>query len=209
MSFQSLTRSGLGRALAWSLVAHVLLLWPSPYRRQAEEQTTLLTASLRPVVAKREFNNQVPSTAKNSAPLRFRGAKAASGLDLAASAAYSTAPDGARSSDRSPPAALSDDAGDAEGLRGYRLALAREASYHKHYPQQAIDAGWSGVVRIQVTIPPDGMPQQALLGSSGYSSLDGAAEEMLRLAIPTTQIPESVRGKAFSVVLPVVFELPE
>jgi protein TonB len=97
----------------------------------------------------------------------------------------------------------------ADGLRGYRLALAREAGRHKSYPQQAIDAGWSGTVQVQVTMPVDGLPRQALLASSGFVLLDSAATEMLRRALPTTPVPESLRGRAFSVTLPIVFELAQ
>jgi protein TonB len=105
--------------------------------------------------------------------------------------------------------AATDEFVSAEGLRGYRLALARAAGQYRRYPQQAIDAGWHGTVEIRVTIPLDGRPQLTLLRSSGFALLDSAAEEMLGLALPATQLPESVRGRAFSVVLPIVFELPE
>lgn len=99
---------------------------------------------------------------------------------------------------------------DADGLRSYRLALAREARRHKRYPSQAIDAGWGGTAEVRVSVPAVGAVQVAeLTKSSGHPLLDEAALEMLRQAAPATPVPAALRGRAFAVNLPVVFELPE
>jgi periplasmic protein TonB len=99
---------------------------------------------------------------------------------------------------------------DADGLRSYRLALAREAKRHKRFPTRAIEAGWVGTTELRVSVSADGMaPTVRLEKSSGHDALDEAALDMLRLALPTTPVPPSLRGRTFAVNLPVVFELPE
>lgn len=98
---------------------------------------------------------------------------------------------------------------DAEGLRGYRMALAREARRFKRYPARALEAEWSGTAEVSVALAADGLPLAVqLVRSSGHDLLDEAALEMLRRALPATPVPDSLRGRAFSVNLPVVFELP-
>jgi periplasmic protein TonB len=99
---------------------------------------------------------------------------------------------------------------DADGLRSYRVALAREARSFKRYPSRAIEGGWSGTVELRVSVPPDrGMPGVRLTKSSGYPVLDEAALDMLRQALPTTPIPAPLQEQGFSVDLPIVFELPQ
>lgn len=208
MSFQSLARPGLHRALALSLVAHLLLLWPSPPGWQARERPAPLTATLRPTGQVGIAGQRVPIRTGDTAPSPQQHQESAPGSGVPTPTPNWTVADGTRSGDRPEPV-QTEGVVDAEGLRGYRLALAREASRHKIYPQQAIDAGWRGTVQVQVTMPAEGLPQHALLGSSGFPLLDGAAEEMLRHALPATALPESLRGKRFSVILPIVFELPD
>lgn len=99
---------------------------------------------------------------------------------------------------------------DAEGLRDYRLALAREARRYKRYPREAIEAGWVGTAQVQVAIRADGPPPAPrLVRSSGHDVLDAAALDMLRQAQPATSLPPTLRGRSFVVSLPVVFELPD
>jgi periplasmic protein TonB len=99
---------------------------------------------------------------------------------------------------------------DAEGLRAYRVALAGEARRYKRYPPRAIEAGWSGTTELRVSMAPgQAVPAVQLSQSSGYPVLDEAALDMLRRALPATPIPASLRERAFSVDLPIVFDLPQ
>lgn len=101
---------------------------------------------------------------------------------------------------------------DAESLRSYRLALAREARRSRRYPARAIEAGWSGTVELRVSASPGlGAPlvRVDLAKSSGYPVLDDAALEMMREALPSAAIPAPLRERAFSVDLPILFELPD
>lgn len=113
-----------------------------------------------------------------------------------------------------PPAttALASSAGilDADGLRGYRLALASQARGHRRYPRQAEDAGWQGTAEVRVTVLAGGMAQDPeLLHSSGHAVLDRAAVDMLRGALAVTPVPPVLRQQTFVIDLPVVFELAE
>jgi TonB family protein len=205
MSFQSLAHSGLGRALAWSLTAHLLLLWPSPPARRVFEQPEPLLVTL-PTPAS-AIITKLPVKPPNPDPIAARHVSAAAISDVPVVTSGSTSTDGARSDNRPLPVALVD--GDAESLRGFRLALARAAVRFKRYPQQAIDAGWSGTVSVRVTMSAEGPLQQTLLESSGFAALDDSAVEMLRQALPATPVPASLRGKSFAVTMPIVFELPD
>jgi len=99
---------------------------------------------------------------------------------------------------------------DAEGLRGYRIELARVARAYRRYPRQAEEAGWQGTAELHITVLEGGIAQEPkLLHSSGHAVLDEAALAMLRQALPRTPVPPVLRQRAFVLDLPVVFELPE
>lgn len=95
---------------------------------------------------------------------------------------------------------------DADGLRQYRLALAREARRYKHYPERAMLAGIGGTAQVRIDIGVDGSVRSARLAeSSGNDSLDAAAVAMVRQAAPRALLPEMLRGRAFPVTLPIIF----
>lgn len=102
----------------------------------------------------------------------------------------------------------SDAAPDAAGLRQYRLALAGEARKHKRYPEAARRAGWHGTAEVRIQVGAHAR-QAELVGSSGHAALDRAAVDMLRLAAARTELPEALRGRQFTVLLPVVFEVED
>ncbi len=101
--------------------------------------------------------------------------------------------------------------GDAlDGLRGYRLSVASEARRYKRYPPQAMAAGWAGTAEVRLEVGGDGRPRAATVGrSSGYEPLDRAALTMIDAGALRARLPESLRGKTFAVVLPVVFNLDD
>ena len=97
-----------------------------------------------------------------------------------------------------------------DGLRGYRLALATQARRFKRYPAQAMASGWTGSTDIRVEVGSDGRPLAAAVArSSGHDVLDRAALAMIDAGALRARLPESLRGKAFAVVLPVVFNLDD
>ncbi len=88
---------------------------------------------------------------------------------------------------------------DLDGVRQYRLNLAREARQLKNYPDLARERGWEGVVAVVVTTVVGARgPQVSLSQSSGIDVLDKAATELMELAVQTASLPESLRGHQFA-----------
>lgn len=99
---------------------------------------------------------------------------------------------------------------DAAGLRQFRLALAGEARRLRRYPEQARRAGLAGTTEVRIAVEAGGTMRRADLSrSSGHALLDAAALEMLGEAVTRTSLPESLRGRNFAVLLPVVFEVED
>lgn len=233
---------GFARALAISLFAHFLLLWPSTPEWRGPVVVTPLQATLRPVLPpktvvetiasptpttaptpgapKRRERKDIPPSTQSAvlASAELKDIQEATNLDWTPNAASRSAGAPlAPATSTAPPApravasSLEASEGiDPEGLRSYRLALARAAGRHKRYPVQAIEAGWAGTAEVRVMGRADGVAQAAeLVKSSGHAVLDEAALEMLRRAIPATPLPPTLQGQAFAVNLPVLFELPD
>jgi protein TonB len=218
------------RAFAISLLLHVFLLWPALSAWRDAVPAAPLMASLRPMtvpgalatsatVSKPVTAGKSEKAAKQTLaqPLAIPDASAEmrpavpSFLTETIPARSSEAPVSAAAAQPTISAALpTSDGIDADGLRSYRLALAREARRFKRYPSQAVDAQWSGTAELRVTVQADGVAMAAeLTKSSGHAALDDAALDMLRHALPVTPVPVVLRGRAFAVNLPVMFELPD
>ena len=95
----------------------------------------------------------------------------------------------------------------ADGLRRYRLGLATQSRRFKRYPAQALAAGWAGKVEVFLAVDSAGQAMVTLNKSSGHEALDRAAQTMIEAGAQHTPVPDVLRGKAFSVVLPVVFDI--
>jgi protein TonB len=105
-----------------------------------------------------------------------------------------------------PPAETADPA----TLGQYRIAIITAAKRYKRYPRIAIDNNWEGQAEVRMVIAPDGSIASITIKTrSGYESLDQQALEMIRKAKPLTPIPASLRGRGFTVDVPVVFSLKE
>ncbi|MBI3141051.1 MAG: energy transducer TonB [Rhodocyclales bacterium] len=97
-----------------------------------------------------------------------------------------------------------------DGVRAYRLGLARGARAYKRYPELARERGWEGTAEVRVDVSREGRPRQVLLArSSGHELLDREAVAMLARAAAAAAVPESLRGREFAVSLPVLFDLSE
>jgi protein TonB len=224
-------------AILASLLLHVLLLWPAALRPPAQEARALLQATVRspqplpvpelpkpttpravapaptpasaqvtpvaqPLEAPRQLSVPLPSVtasasaavvaAASPAPLSLAGATAtvaAAGSSLTASAASGEALD---------------------GLRGYRLAVASQARRFKRYPPEAKASGWTGSTEVRLDVGAEGQPRPATVSrSSGHDSLDRAALAMIDAGAARARLPDSLRGRNFTVTLPVMFNLDE
>jgi protein TonB len=106
-----------------------------------------------------------------------------------------------------PPASVGVDAGT---LAQYRLAVMSAARQFKRYPRVARDQSWQGRVEIRLAIAPGGeISALSVRSSTGYELLDQHALEMIERAKALVQIPPALRGKEFSMDIPVVFSLRE
>jgi protein TonB len=94
---------------------------------------------------------------------------------------------------------------DAAGLRTYRLALAGEARRQRRVTENTRRLGLSGTAEIRILVSPQQRLAE-LTRSSGHAPLDTAALEMLQRAAEVAPLPESLRGRRFTLRLPVLFE---
>ena len=225
--FQSIVRKagGGGRlmpALLISLALHLLLLWPAALPRMAMETGQApLVATLRAEAVPEPS----PPPAQRGTPVSGKASHARSAAaeqPVAAAALARPAPAVlAEQAAASPGAAAADAARgmapaaagegpDAEGLRAYRIGLAREARAHRRYPPLARERGWTGTAEVRVDVSPGGQPWQVLLArSSGHEVLDREAVLLMRNAAATTVLPDSLRGREFAVRMPVTFDIAD
>ncbi len=97
---------------------------------------------------------------------------------------------------------------DAGTLEQYRLALIVATRRYKRYPAIAMEKGWQGRVEVHMVIGANGMIASASIkASSGHEILDNQALDMLKKGKTTVPIPTGLRGKDFSVDVPVIFNL--
>ena len=97
-----------------------------------------------------------------------------------------------------------------DGLRGYRLAVAGQARRFKRYPADARASGRTGSTEVRLEVGGDGTPRPSTVSrSSGHDSLDRAALAMIDAGAARARLPNSLRGRGFTVLLPVVFSLDD
>lgn len=228
-----LGRSDIGRALAVSLVLHAILLlqampgassvWSqrgftppgnsldATLRRAIGSAPVTPTLSTGPPVktAPAQHGKHLPAALPPSTHVTSDLASASAGPSETGVTATrllagqeATTPAGSAAL-----AAPSGDEGlDANGLRRYRFGLAVEARRFKRYPQEALEQGWSGTAHLSVVIADSGVVQSVqLVNSSGHEVLDAVALDILGKAALHAVVPPSLRGRTFSVPLPVEF----
>ncbi len=107
----------------------------------------------------------------------------------------------------SAPAPAFDEAGT---IAQYRIALMQVASTLKTYPRIAQENNWQGRVELRLTVGAGGgITSLAVKSGTGYAVLDQHALDMLRRAQPKTPLPAGLRGREFSLEVPVVFGLKD
>lgn len=108
------------------------------------------------------------------------------------------------------PTSIAVDAFDPATLGQYRIAIIAAAKRYKKYPRLAMDNNWEGQAEIRMVIGADGtIASISVKTRSGFEVLDEQAMEMIRKAKPLAPIPPQLRGKGFTVDVPVVFSLKE
>lgn len=221
-----------------SLLLHVLVLWPGVTRVLTKDAPSILHATLRKPPQPEETRPLEPPRAAAPAPILEKPAPTPRQQVLEQATAVSVPPVSAPAASLSRPLPAPEAAGAAtvppsvaapaaaasgamvteanasgeavDGLRGYRLAVASQARRFKRYPAQAMASGWQGSAEIRVEVGGDGRPRAAtVVRSSGHELLDRAALAMIDAGALRARLPESLRGKPFAVVLPVVFNLDD
>jgi protein TonB len=95
-------------------------------------------------------------------------------------------------------------------LEIYRMELMRMARNYKRYPRVALDNNWEGRVIVRMVIGANGMiASLTVVSSAGHEILDKQALDMLQKAKPRVQIPPALRGKEFSIEIPVIYNLKD
>src|SRR3989338_3576904 len=183
MTFHSLEMRALALrrlryALAASLVLHLLVLWLGASRVLTKDTHSVLLATLhKPSLLATKAAPSMPPHAVPPAPALATGS-ISDALVTEASASGEA----------------------ADGLRGYRLAVATQARRFKRYPSQAMASGWEGSADIRVEVGSDGRPRAVTVArSSGREMLDRAALVMIDAGALRARLPDSLRGKAFAV----------
>jgi len=120
-----------------------------------------------------------------------------------------SAPPPAKSEARVGPASAPAPAFDEAGtIAQYRIALMQVASTLKTYPRIAQENNWQGRVELRLTVGAGGgITSLAVKSGTGYAVLDQHALDMLRRAQPKTPLPAGLRGREFTLEVPVVFGL--
>lgn len=120
------------------------------------------------------------------------------------SAPSATAPASESPAKAAPPSA------EAGALEKYRSDLIGMARRYKRYPRVALDNNWEGRVVVQMVVGANGMiASLRVTTSSGHEVLDRQAVDMLRKAKPLVPIPPAMRGREFSVEIPVIYDLKD
>ncbi|MDR0736352.1 MAG: energy transducer TonB [Zoogloeaceae bacterium] len=100
--------------------------------------------------------------------------------------------------------------GMADALPAYLIAIGDNARKLRRYPERARALGHEGRVDIRLIWRPGmSVPHVELQRGSGSALLDRQGLNMLRQAAIHTPMPEDLRQRAFSLVLPVEFSLEQ
>jgi len=114
----------------------------------------------------------------------------------------------------SPPAARAEPAPaaaagpDPGSVARFRLELMDIARRYKRYPRIAQDNNWEGRVELRIAFADSGaISSLTVKKGTGHAALDEEAQAMIRRAQAQATVPPALRGKAFTLEIPVDFFL--
>ncbi len=210
------------RPLCLSLLAHGFLLWQAPDRLLTPEQLPAGGPSLHASLQNTAIppHGAEPPPARSDEEVKRPPARLREERSPRPPRPAPTAPGNTFFPDPDPPRNpeipvknLTESAPDglsSNALRHYHLALARSARQFRQPSQEAREAGWHGRVVIRMAVSAGGVPVAlAIVNSSHFPALDRAALEMMRLAADHADIPQGLRGRAFTIDLAVDFKADE
>lgn len=109
-----------------------------------------------------------------------------------------------------PPAKAAPPSVEAGALEKYRSDLIGMARRYKRYPRVALDNNWEGRVVVHMVVGANGVIASLRVTTrSGHDVLDRQAVDMIRKAKPLVPIPPAMRGREFSVEIPVIYDLKD
>ncbi len=205
----------LVRALAISLVLHAMVLWQtpaiisgSPSLMRAVPRPTIQLALILPgsaaLLSAPENPKNIASGEKLRPAVRHLSPPVSSAVQKATAVSLPAVEPAAS------PIVQDGSTIDANGIRQYRVSLAATARKFKKSSALALASGLSGTAEIRIEIESSGLPlPPQLQHSSGDDQLDDAALQLIGNAVQNTRMPASLRGKSFSMHLPVEFRLDE
>lgn len=92
----------------------------------------------------------------------------------------------------------------------FRQDLIEKAGQYKRYPKMAVDNGWTGQVTVRIEVADNGsVASVRVKASSGNPVLDAQALETFRKAAPEVIVPPVLRGKAFAVEIPMIYNFKD
>lgn len=108
------------------------------------------------------------------------------------------------------PVSASATGADPGSLARFRLELMDIARRYKKYPRIARENNWQGRVELRIAFAASGgIASLSVKKGTGHAVLDEEAQAMIRNAQPQAAIPPALRGKAFTLEIPVDFFLTE
>lgn len=203
------------RALFLSVVIHLVLLLGSPAGSIRARPEHVRTGALQGILAKPAVGEHRGGV-QGGTPLKKGRAlwREAVSPVPSANSAVAHAPNGKTQEtvgERLSTLATTDEAEiSADGLRQYRLDLARVARQYKRYPAVARQRAWEGDVLVLVRLDSAlTVPGVELVSSSGYQDLDAEAVALVGMAVRSANVPDSLRGRSIALRLPVRYSLRE
>ncbi len=95
-------------------------------------------------------------------------------------------------------------------MQDYVLSVQQKISRAIIYPKEAQEAGWEGVVKVELLILQDGTLAFSLIKeSSGYEVFDKEALRIIKKSVPFGEFPSGSKMKEISITIPIVFNLKE
>ena len=199
------------RAAAVPLTARLAKPESSPEQTKVEPHSPAPLPAPRPAGAAKA----VPQTA---APVRVPAAPVSS-METSSKAEEPTpgapiapAQPAARSEARAevPPGPAAASGPDPGSVARFRLELMEIARRYKRYPRIAQDNNWEGRVELRIAFSESGaISSLSVRKGTGRAVLDEQAQAMIRSAQAQASIPPALRGKAFTLDIPVDFFLKE
>jgi len=109
-----------------------------------------------------------------------------------------------------PPPAAAASGPDPGSIARFRLELMDIARRYKKYPRIARDNNWQGRVELRIAFSASGgIASLNVKKGAGHAVLDEEAQAMIRTAQPQATLPPALRGKAFTLEIPVDFFLKD